>query len=71
MNKILLRFRIVSNNQIVEVYLDDRLSFKDNFKMLNLNENYHIYDSNKKIFIREDLPIKEFHITRFISFDLY
>lgn len=76
MNKVLLRLEIAKNNRILEVYLDSRLSFEDNFKLLtNIVDikdldRYRIYDANKGIFLKKDIPISEFAIKYFMSFKL-
>lgn len=77
MNKILLRFEIVKNNRVIEVYLDSRLSFSNNFKLLaNIIEikdidEYLVYDANKGIFLDRNVPICNFDIKYFMSFKLF
>lgn len=77
MYKVLLRFSFARNNKVIEVYFDERLSFKDNFKLLNnlieipnIN-NLKIYDKNKHMFLRTDISIKEFNINSFMNFVVY
>lgn len=76
MNEILIRFKVVKNNRIIEAYLDRRLSFNSNFKYLSKISNYSlinykVYDPNKKIFLDCDVPIETFSINSFMLFYLF
>lgn len=68
MNKIIIRFIFVKNNDILEVIFDQRLSFNDNFKLLNninsylFKEDNYIYDENKGVFLNKDIPLKDFNL---------
>ena len=71
MHEILIRFRFIARDMTIECVLDERLSFKENFSLLQQISDIDcrkivIYDPEKKIFLKEDLPIKEFNIGRFI-----
>lgn len=71
MHEILIRFRFIDTDKTIECALDERLSFRENFKLLekisDINcEDIAIYDPEKKIFLDEDLPLKRFNICRFI-----
>jgi len=76
MYQIVLRFKIIRNNHILEVTFDERLSFKENFKLLETiaNEDLKkiiVYDPNKKLFLNTDIPLKEFNFSYFMSFYLF
>lgn len=71
MNKILIRLYIVKDEKVIETYFDDRLSFKDNFKMINYLDEPKIYDPNKRMFLNNSVPISCFRINRFVAFDVY
>lgn len=71
MNKVLIRFYIVKDERVIEAYFDERLSFIDNFKMLNYLNEPKIYDPNKCIFLNNKVPISYFAINRFVAFDVY
>ena len=76
MYRIPIRFRIVKTGEILEVYFDVRLSFRENMEMLNrIREekitDFRVYDPHKKIFLDRNIPLKEFHIERFILFCLF
>ena len=71
MHEILIRFRFITEEKTIECALDERLSFRENFLLLKeLSEidckEILIYDPQKKIFLAEDLPLKQFNICRFI-----
>ncbi|MBR4421422.1 MAG: hypothetical protein IKS69_02705 [Erysipelotrichaceae bacterium] len=75
-NEVLLRLVIVRNKKIIEAYLDDRLSFKENFvylEQLAKEDLSHaiIYDPAKKIFLDENIPIREYHIRYFMLLELF
>lgn len=75
MHRILMRFKIVKTGRIVEAYLDRRLSFYDNFILLEkmLDERiagYRVFDQNKGIFLDMNIPIEEFDIKTFMYFYL-
>ena len=51
MHKVMIRFRIVKNGDIIETALDERLSFNDNFVRLREISNvelnrFEIYERN-------------------------
>jgi len=76
MHKLLIRFKIVKLDRIIETYLDERLSFKDNLVLLSdlLDidiKDCVVYDNNKKIFLKMDVPIREFTINYFVYFYLF
>lgn len=72
----LIRFKLVKNNDVFEMILDSRLSFKDNFKLLqnlvkvNL-KNIKVFDPNKRIFLDVNVPIDSFNINGFCLFYLF
>lgn len=76
MYDVLIRFRLVKNNGVFEVIFDSRMSFRENFKMLeniigiNLSD-YKVYDPNKKIFLKRNISLNEFNIDRFIQLYLF
>ena len=75
-NGILMRLIIVRNKKIIETYLDDRLSFKENFIYLqqlageDLSQAI-VYDPIKKIFLDTDIPIRDYRIGYFILLELF
>ena len=76
MYKILIRFLFINNGRIMEVYLDDRLSFNDNLKLIsnitNLDNNeYLVYDPIRKIFLDRNIPLNMFEIETFRMFYLF
>ena len=71
MHEIMIRFRFIACDRTLECALDERLSFEQNFRLLEQIsdvrcENIAIYDPEKKIFLNKDLPLSEFNICRFI-----
>lgn len=75
MNKKLIRFKVIKDNTIVDAYIDERLSFKDNFKYLSkiidLDEYYEVYDPNKKVFLDCDVPVEVFNINCYMLMYLF
>ena len=75
MKQIMIRFKIIKNDECIEVKFDDRLSFKDNLKLLeniykrNLTD-LNVYDQNKGIFLDMNIPINNFEINSFMTFTL-
>ena len=75
-NEILLRLMIVRNKKIIEACLDDRLSFKENFRYLqqltgeDLSEAI-VYDPIKKLFLDENIPIRDYRIGYFMLLELF
>lgn len=71
MNKIILRFYIVKDNKYFETVFDERLSFKDNFQILKEIYDYplwvYIFDMDKNISLKTDVPIKEFNFNNFMT----
>lgn len=77
MNKIIFRFYLIKTNTYFEVSFDSRLSFSDNFKLLNdiypisIND-IHIYDKEAKSFLDLDIPLDKFgfsYYNRLFIFD--
>ncbi|MDO4500450.1 MAG: hypothetical protein Q4B60_04170 [Erysipelotrichaceae bacterium] len=76
MNKIILRLHILSLNKVYEVIFDTRLSFRENLKILNelvdlKNRDYYIFDPEKKIALKRDIPLKDFNFRAFKNLNLY
>ena len=76
MYDVLIRFKFIKNDYIFEAVLDSRLSFKDNFKLLqNIIDidikNVKVYDPKNRVFLNRDIPIKQFDINYFVYFYLY
>lgn len=76
MNKIVFRFYEIKNNDFFEVSFDSRLSFIDNFRLLN--EIYsipintiHIYDETSKTFLDMDIPIEKFGFSHYNKLFLF
>lgn len=75
-HEIKIRFRIVKNRHVIEVLFDERLSFHENFRILNeiCNENLadvRVYDPMKRIFLDRDVPLSTFSFQYFVSFYLF
>ena len=76
MHKVMIRFRIVKNGDIIETALDERLSFNDNFVMLReisdveLNR-FEIYDPHKKIFLDRNIPLHSFGFNSFVLLHVF
>lgn len=76
MNSIVIRLYILDKHEYIDVKFDKRLSFLDNFKMLEelypINiDKYHIYDDNNKGFYPLDKPIKYFDLAYYTSLLLF
>ena len=75
-NSVVLRFRIVKNNHIVEASFDRRLSFLQNIELLNMiiDEkigDFYIYDPLRGIFLDRRCPIECFNIESMMMFDVF
>ena len=67
---------IVRNRKVIEAYLDQRLSFQENFACLQqlTKEDLSkaiVYDPNKKLFLDDSIPLKEFRISYFMLLELF
>lgn len=70
MHEKLMRFKVIKDDRVFDAFLDERLSFLDNFKMLVHISDYDIdgcmvYDPYKKIFLNNEIPIEEFNINEY------
>lgn len=70
MHEKLMRFKVIKDDRVFDAFLDDRLSFLENFKMLVSISDYDIdgcmiYDPNKKIFLNNEIPIEEFNLNEY------
>ncbi len=75
-HEILLRLIVMRNRRVIEAYLDQRLSFRDNFYYLQqlTGEDLSkaiVYDPNKKLFLDETIPLKEYQIGYFMLLELF
>ena len=76
MHKVLFRLVDVSNKKTAEVSLDERLSFKENFKILEtildmrLKEAM-VYDPYKKIILERNMPLQRYSIKGFVLLYLF
>lgn len=75
MNNIVFRFYLVKENKYFEVSFDSRLSFKDNFKLLQdiypINiDTLNVYDKVNSVFLAIDVPISEFCFKRYTDLEL-
>lgn len=75
MHEVMIRFKLVRLNRIIEVSLDRRLSFSENLRYLEELEDLklegsEIYDPYKKVFLDRDLPLERFEIGYFITLHL-
>lgn len=75
-HEILLRLIVMRNRRVIEAYLDQRLSFRDNFYYLQqlTGEDLSkaiVYDPNKKLFLDETVPLKEYQIGYFMLLELF
>lgn len=76
MYEILIRFHIVIDNSVLETKLDSRLSFLENFKLL---ENIYdkdlskckVYDNYRKKFLNMNVKLSEFNFNSFIELILF
>lgn len=77
MNKVILRFYIVSIKKTIEVIFDTRLSFLDNIRLLNniyslnRNEDIYIVDPFRMMALKKDVPINEFNFKNFMTLYIY
>lgn len=77
MNNVILRLQFMFNKDVIEVIFDTRLSFLDNFKLLNdiykLNKtaDLYIFDPFRLIALRKDVPLKEFNFKNFMTLYIY
>lgn len=72
----LIRFKVIKDNRVFDAYLDERLSFLENFKMLVHIEDYDldgfiVYDPKKKLFLDTKIPIEEFNICSYMTMFLF
>ena len=75
-HRILIRFRNVREEKIIEVFLDERLSFNDNFALLSriLDEDLSacvVYDPYRKTFLDSTVPLKEYSLSGFLLFHVF
>lgn len=76
MYRKLMRFRIIKDDRVFDAYLDERLSFSDNFKLLvHISDfdldGFKVFDPNKRIFLNENIPIEEFNINSYMMCYLF
>lgn len=76
MNSVILRFKIVKSNEVLEVIFDTRLSFINNFRLfksiVNLDiEDKYIFDESRNIALRKDVPLSNFNFYNFITLSIY
>ena len=76
MHEKLIRFKIIKDDRVVETYLDERLSFDENIKLLaNITDfdtdGFKVYDPDKKVFLDNKIPIEVFNINSFILMYLF
>lgn len=71
MNKIILRFYILKNDDFFEVLFDKRLSFNENFNLLKEIYDFpfftYIFDKTNNIALKKDIPIKDFDFNNFMT----
>ena len=75
-HEIMMRFRIIKNGHVVEATLDDRLSFKENLRILGeisgeLIMDAEVYDPMKRIFLDKEVPLNVFSFEYFVSLYLF
>lgn len=70
MNKLVFRFYVIKENRFFEVSFDSRISFIENFKLIQ--EIYpfsiadkHIYDIEKGTFLNLNVPLSLFNFSAF------
>ena len=77
MNKVILRFSIIRSGEVFEAVFDLRLSFAENFGMLesicsvSLKEDSYIVDPEKQIALRKDVPLSSFGFPNFTTLYLF
>lgn len=72
----LMRFKIIKDDRVFDAYLDERLSFSDNFKLLvNISDfdldGFKVFDPIRKVFLNENIPIEEFNINSYMMCYLF
>lgn len=76
MYRKLMRFKIIKDDRVFDAYLDERLSFSDNFKLLvNISDfdldGFKVFDPIRKVFLNENIPIEEFNINSYMMCYLF
>lgn len=76
MYELMIRFKIIHLNKMIETKLDTRLSFKENFsylkELIDLDlDNLKIYDPIKNIFLDENVAVNKYNITYYITLHLF
>lgn len=76
MHQIMIRFKDIRNDRILELALDMRLSFKENMEMLKDFITYNcdelrIYDPQRKIFLDRNVPLEYYSFQSFMTFYLF
>ena len=71
-----MRLKMVRNGRIIEVWLDERLSFNDNFAMLkDMTEedldDVRVYDPPKKIFLDRNVPLADYGFRGFMILHIF
>lgn len=71
-----MRLKMVRNGRIIEVWLDERLSFNDNFAMLkDMTEedldDVRVYDPLKKIFLDRNVPLADYGFRGFMKLHIF
>jgi len=76
MHKILIRLKIIKENRIIDVRMDNRLSLIDNLSFIGFLagisfKDSYIYDPNKKIFLDRNIPLSQFDIRDYMMLYLF
>ena len=76
MHRLTVRMKDVKSSMIIEAALDERLSFRDNFRLLEeLLEipltDAQVYDPYKKIFLDRNIVISDVHFGSFMLLHLF
>ncbi len=76
MHRIAMRLKEVRNGRITEAFLDDRMSFRENFILLEeiAGINIHdaeVYDPYKKIFLDRNIRLSEFGFSGLVLLHLF
>ena len=77
MYELLIRLFVIRENKVVEAIFDKRLSFNENFILLNKMvdnisfDTFHVYDPIRRIFLDKNRILKDMGTYSFMTFYLY
>lgn len=75
MNRIILRFCVVKKKKVFETIFDTRLNFIENFKLLNNTDfdfqSIYIFDLEKMVALKKDVPIVDYNFHNFMTLYIF